>query len=69
MAGMLVLFRYTALGLRMRATAFAREIARLLGVRVGLMLTIGWGLAGIAGSLAGLLGRAHRARSAPITWT
>jgi branched-chain amino acid transport system permease protein len=50
-----VLFRYTALGLRMRATAFSREIARLLGVRVGLLLTLGWGLAGIAGSLAGLL--------------
>ena len=55
MAAMLVLFRYTTLGLRMRATAFAREIARLLGVRVGLLLTLGWGLAGVAGSLAGLL--------------
>ena len=31
------------------------EIARLLGVRVGLLLTLGWALAGIAGSLAGLL--------------
>ena len=37
MAGTLVLFRYTALGLRMRATAFSREIARLLGVRAGLL--------------------------------
>lgn len=55
MLAMLVLFRFTALGLRMRATAFSREIARLLGVRVGLLLTLGWGLAGIAGSLAGLL--------------
>ena len=55
MAGTLVLFRYTALGLRMRAAAFHREIARLLGVRVGILLTLGWGLAGIAGSLAGLL--------------
>ncbi len=55
MAGTLVLFRYTALGLRMRATAFSREIARLLGVRVGILLSLGWGLAGIAGSLAGLL--------------
>jgi branched-chain amino acid transport system permease protein len=52
---MLVLFRFTSLGLRMRASAFAQEIARLLGVRVGLLLTLGWGLAGIAGSLAGLL--------------
>jgi branched-chain amino acid transport system permease protein len=55
MVATLVLFRFTALGLRMRASAFSREIARLLGVRVGLLLTLGWGLAGIAGSLAGLL--------------
>jgi branched-chain amino acid transport system permease protein len=55
MLALLVLFRFTSLGLRMRATAFSREISRLLGVRVGLLLTLGWGLAGIAGSLAGLL--------------
>jgi branched-chain amino acid transport system permease protein len=55
MTAMLVLFRFTALGLRMRASAFSQEIARLLGVRVGLLFTLGWGLAGIAGSLAGLL--------------
>ncbi len=55
MAAILVLFRFTTLGLRMRASAFSREISRLLGVRVGILLTLGWGLAGIAGSLAGLL--------------
>jgi branched-chain amino acid transport system permease protein len=55
MTATLILFRFTSLGLRMRATAFSREIARLLGVRVGILLTLGWGLAGIAGSLAGLL--------------
>jgi branched-chain amino acid transport system permease protein len=55
MTATLILFRFTSLGLRMRATAFSREIARLLGVRVGLLLTLGWGLAGIAGSLTGLL--------------
>jgi branched-chain amino acid transport system permease protein len=55
MVGTLILFRATTLGLRMRASAFAGEISRLLGVRVGLLLTLGWGLAGIAGSLAGLL--------------
>ncbi|HEX4175399.1 MAG TPA: branched-chain amino acid ABC transporter permease [Acidimicrobiales bacterium] len=55
MTAMLVLFRFTTLGLRMRASAFSREISRLLGVRVGLLLTLGWALAGIAGSLAGLL--------------
>ena len=39
----------------MRAAAFAPEVARLLGVRVGRMLTLGWALAAVAGSLAGLL--------------
>ena len=39
----------------MRAAAFAPEVARLLGVRVGRMLTLGWALAAVAGSLAGVL--------------
>src|SRR5437588_810742 len=52
---LLVLFRTTAVGLRMRASAFAPEVARLLGVRVGRALTLGWGLATLAGSLAGIL--------------
>jgi branched-chain amino acid transport system permease protein len=55
MAGLLVLFRGTAAGLRMRAAAFEPEVARLLGVRVGRVLTMGWALAAVAGSLAGLL--------------
>ena len=49
------LFQFTSLGLRMRAAAFGQEVARLLGVRVGQMLTFGWALAGLFGSLAGLL--------------
>ncbi len=55
MGANLVLFRATTLGLRMRASAFAREVSRLLGVRVGRLLTFGWALAGVAGALAGLL--------------
>lgn len=39
------LFRFTNLGLQLRASALAPEVARLLGVRVGRMLTIGWMLA------------------------
>ena len=39
----------------MRAAAFNQEVARLLGVRVGRMLTLGWALAAVVGSLAGLL--------------
>lgn len=49
------LFRYTDLGLRMRASAFNQEVARLLGVRVTRMLTLGWALAAVVGSLSGLL--------------
>jgi len=52
---LVVLFRFTPLGLRMRASAFAPEVARLLGVRVGRMLTLGWALAGVVGALAGVL--------------
>jgi branched-chain amino acid transport system permease protein len=50
-----MLFRATSLGLRMRAAAFAPEVARLLGVRVGQMFTLGWALAAVAGALAGVL--------------
>ncbi len=55
MVGLLALFRFTGLGLSMRAAAFAPEIARLLGVRVGRLLTFGWALASMTGALAGLL--------------
>jgi branched-chain amino acid transport system permease protein len=50
-----LLFRRTTLGLQMRAAAFRPEVARLLGVRVGRMLTLGWALAAAAGALAGVL--------------
>jgi branched-chain amino acid transport system permease protein len=50
-----LLFRYTAVGLRLRATAFNPDVARLLGVRIGRVLTLGWALAGLLGALAGLL--------------
>jgi branched-chain amino acid transport system permease protein len=39
----------------MRASAFSPEVSRLLGVRVGRMLTLGWALAALVGSLAGVL--------------
>jgi branched-chain amino acid transport system permease protein len=48
-------FKYTPVGLRLRATAFNASVARLLGVRVGRVLTLGWALAGLVGALAGLL--------------
>jgi branched-chain amino acid transport system permease protein len=49
------LFQRTDVGLRMRASAFEPTVARLQGVRVGRMLTLGWALAAVAGSLAGVL--------------
>ncbi|ASR35952.1 branched-chain amino acid ABC transporter permease [Prauserella marina] len=55
MLALVALFRFTDLGLRMRASAFSQEVSRLLGVRVGRMLTIGWAFAAVVGSLAGLL--------------
>lgn len=54
-AAVLVLFKATPLGLRMRATAFAPETAALAGVRIGLMVTAGAMLAAAVGALAGLL--------------
>jgi len=50
-----LIFQFTSLGLRMRATAFNSSVARLLGVRIGRMLTVGWALAGLVGALAGVL--------------
>jgi branched-chain amino acid transport system permease protein len=50
-----LLFQRTPIGLRMRAAAFQPEVARLLGVRVGRMLTLGWALAAAVGALAGVL--------------
>ncbi|GHC72495.1 branched-chain amino acid ABC transporter permease [Nocardiopsis terrae] len=49
------LYRFTPLGLRMRAAAFHPEAARLSGVKVGMMLTAGWGIASLIGALAGML--------------
>jgi branched-chain amino acid transport system permease protein len=55
MVALLLFFQRTTIGLRMRAAAFGPEIARLLGVRVGRMLTLGWGLAALLGAMAGVL--------------
>jgi branched-chain amino acid transport system permease protein len=55
MAALAALLTWTPAGLRMRAAAFAPEVARLLGVRVGRMLTLGWALSGLVGALAGML--------------
>ena len=56
MLGLLtVFFRFTTLGLAMRAAAQNPASARLMGVRVSWMLALGWGLAAAIGAIAGML--------------
>ena len=50
-----VFFRFTPLGLAMRAAAQNPESSRLVGIRVGWMLALGWGLAAAIGSVAGMM--------------
>jgi branched-chain amino acid transport system permease protein len=52
------LFRFTKLGLAMRAAAFRPDAARLVGVRVSWMLSLGWGLAAVLGAVAGMMAAA-----------
>ncbi len=48
-------FRYTPLGLAMRAVAQNPQSSQLVGIRVGQMLALGWGLAGAIGAVAGMM--------------
>jgi branched-chain amino acid transport system permease protein len=48
-------FRYTRLGLGMRAAAQEPLASRLAGIRVNSMLSLGWGLAAAAGAVAGMM--------------
>lgn len=48
-------FRFTPLGLAMRAAAQNPVSSRLVGVRVGWMLALGWGLAAAIGAVAGMM--------------
>jgi len=48
-------FRYTSLGLAMRAAAQNPDASRLVGVRVTWMLALGWGLAGAIGAIAAIM--------------
>jgi branched-chain amino acid transport system permease protein len=50
-----VFFRFTPLGLAMRAAAQNPVSSRLVGIRVGWMLALGWGLAGAIGAIAGMM--------------
>ena len=48
-------FRFTPLGLAMRAAALNPDSARLVGIRVSWMLALGWGLAAAIGAVAGMM--------------
>jgi branched-chain amino acid transport system permease protein len=48
-------FRFTALGLAMRAAAQNPASSRLVGIRVAWMLALGWGLAAAIGAVAGMM--------------
>ncbi|MDT7951519.1 MAG: branched-chain amino acid ABC transporter permease [Acetobacteraceae bacterium] len=48
-------FRFTTLGLAMRAAAYNPSSSRLMGIRVGAMLALGWGLAASIGAIAGMM--------------
>jgi branched-chain amino acid transport system permease protein len=48
-------FRYTRVGLAMRATAANPDSARLVGIRVGWMIALGWGMAAAIGAVAGMM--------------
>ena len=48
-------FRFTPLGLAMRAAAGNPESSRLVGIRVGWMMALGWGLAAALGAIGGIM--------------
>jgi branched-chain amino acid transport system permease protein len=53
-----LLFQFTKLGLAMRAAAVRPAAARLVGIRVSWMLSLGWGLAAVLGAVAGMMAAA-----------
>src|SRR5467141_1353707 len=55
LAALYVFFRHTSLGLAMRAAAYNPASSRLVGIRVGWMLALGWGLAAAVGAVAGIM--------------
>jgi branched-chain amino acid transport system permease protein len=48
-------FRFTPIGLAMRASAASPESARLVGISVGWMVALGWGLAAAIGAVGGMM--------------
>jgi branched-chain amino acid transport system permease protein len=55
MIAIYLLFSRTKVGLAMRAAAQNRVASELVGIRVGRMLALGWGLSAVVGAAAGML--------------
>src|ERR1700719_3925668 len=55
LGGLYLFFRGSRLGLAMRAAAANPDSARLVGIRVGWMLALGWGMSAAVGAVAGML--------------
>ena len=53
--GLWLLFQFTNVGLALRAAAFNPSASRFVGIRVGWMLALGWGLAAMLGAVAGMM--------------
>src|SRR6266536_2355304 len=55
MAALYLFFRYTLLGVALRATAQNLTVARLMGVRVGRVYSTTWAVAAAMGAVSGML--------------
>ena len=55
LTGLYFFFRFTRIGLAMRAAASEHESARLVGINTSWMMALGWGMASVIGAIAGML--------------
>ncbi|MEO1290609.1 MAG: branched-chain amino acid ABC transporter permease [Chloroflexota bacterium] len=54
-AGFFIFFRYTNIGLAMRATSEDQQLAESVGLRVRVILAVTWGIASVMAGIAGVL--------------
>jgi branched-chain amino acid transport system permease protein len=54
-AGLMLLFRYTKMGLAMRATADDEQVVQSVGIRVTSVYALSWGIASVLGVVGGIL--------------
>ncbi|MFO1120580.1 MAG: branched-chain amino acid ABC transporter permease [Rhodospirillales bacterium] len=55
MAGFALFFKYSKLGLAMRATAFDQQVAQSLGISVQKMFALSWAISAMVSALAGVV--------------